>query len=401
MNISFRYFLLKHKASSDGRLPVYLRLTKGQRRKLISAGILLNENQWDQARQRVKKNHPMQRVLNVQLEELLIRSRSTMLELPKDQRGLNIIKQEIVGDGSSSFFGFGREMANELLKEGKFHPSKKTITALNHLRDHLKSDTATFEDITLEVLNSFRSYLIRQKKHPNTISKNFERLKQVFKKANALGKTKNDPFRYFEPIKRVRTQKTRLNPTQIKAISEQPTKPGSWEQLSKDAFLFSFYNAGIRFGDLATLKWKHIVDGRLKYEMGKTSHWKNIRLLPQALSILDRYRLDEPNPEAFIFPILDKGKRYDNESFLKQQISSKNALVNRGIKALAKKAGIQENVTFHVARHSFADFARTSGMNIYDISKALGHTDIKITQSYLKSFDETSLDAEMERLFNG
>jgi integrase len=62
-------------------------------------------------------------------------------------------------------------------------------------------------------------------------------------------------------------------------------------------------------------------------------------------------------------------------------------------------AGIEENISFHISRHTFADYARTAGMNIYDISKALGHSNIQITQVYLKSFDETSLDSSMDALF--
>ncbi len=75
-------------------------------------------------------------------------------------------------------------------------------------------------------------------------------------------------------------------------------------------------------------------------------------------------------------------------------------LANRALEKIAEQAGIEDKVTFHVSRHSFADYARTSNMSIYDISKALGHSDIKITQDYLKSFDETSLDKGMEQLFH-
>jgi site-specific recombinase XerD len=62
-------------------------------------------------------------------------------------------------------------------------------------------------------------------------------------------------------------------------------------------------------------------------------------------------------------------------------------------------AGIDTYMSFHIARHSFARFAATQGMNIYAVSNALGHTKLETTQIYLNSFDESLLDKEMEYLF--
>lgn len=53
----------------------------------------------------------------------------------------------------------------------------------------------------------------------------------------------------------------------------------------------------------------------------------------------------------------------------------------------------------HIARHSFANIARQKKVNVYDISKALGHSSLKITESYLSKFDTTSQDATMKQVF--
>lgn len=55
---------------------------------------------------------------------------------------------------------------------------------------------------------------------------------------------------------------------------------------------------------------------------------------------------------------------------------------------------------FHQARHSFANIARQKKANVYDISKALGHTSLKITETYLSKFDTTSQDATMKQVFD-
>lgn len=56
-------------------------------------------------------------------------------------------------------------------------------------------------------------------------------------------------------------------------------------------------------------------------------------------------------------------------------------------------------VLFHCGRHSFANIARQKKANVYDISKALGHSSLKITESYLSKFDTTSQDATMKQVF--
>jgi len=74
-------------------------------------------------------------------------------------------------------------------------------------------------------------------------------------------------------------------------------------------------------------------------------------------------------------------------------------IVNRHLKTIATKAGIQASVSFHVSRHSFANYALKKGMDLYAISKALGHSDLKVTEEYIKTFDEELLDQSMNQLF--
>jgi site-specific recombinase XerD len=63
-------------------------------------------------------------------------------------------------------------------------------------------------------------------------------------------------------------------------------------------------------------------------------------------------------------------------------------------------AGISKNVTTHTARHSFADIARQKKINISDLSMTLGHSSIKVTQSYLSSFDNQAVDDTLDKMFN-
>ena len=56
-------------------------------------------------------------------------------------------------------------------------------------------------------------------------------------------------------------------------------------------------------------------------------------------------------------------------------------------------------LAFHCGRHSFANIARQKKANVYDISKALGHSSLSITEAYLSKFDVESQDATIKQVF--
>ena len=75
-------------------------------------------------------------------------------------------------------------------------------------------------------------------------------------------------------------------------------------------------------------------------------------------------------------------------------------MINKYLKDIAKKAEITKNVTTHTARHSFADIARKKTDNIYNLSKTLGHSSIKVTEAYLATFDEQAVDDTLNNVFD-
>src|SRR6056297_179792 len=132
--------------------------------------------------------------------------------------------------------------------------------------------------------------------------------------------------------------------------------------------------------------------------MSKTGTNKNVKLMPKALEILELYDKTD-DPDEYLFPILDTSKKLDDIKVLHNDIASKNALINSYLKKIGKRVETETKISFHMARHSFADLARSKGWSIYDISKALGHKNIKVTERYLKKFDHEGLDSKMDSLF--
>ena len=398
--ISFKLYALARRKKKNGEIPIYLRLTKNQKYRLLSTGVSVEEKYWNKSAKEVRKSHPRSRKLNKHLKDFINQARDTVDDLNSDQQTLAKAKEVLTQDNHLNFFKYAEEFSNRLKNDGNLFESRQTGVLMRQLEESLKTKNIEFGDLTLKKIEEFRQFLsLVKENNPNTINKKMKRLKRIFKQASREELISSDPFKHYKALPANKVEKTRLSTAQINSISTLELKQGSLIWHVRNTFLFSYYNAGIRFSDLCTLKWKNIIDNRLVYSMGKTGNIKNIKLTPPAERILDLYELPEQNPDYFIFKYLDNNVDYSDKIYLKRQISSKNALANKVLKKIARRAGIEANVTFHVARHSFADYARQSEMSLYDISKALGHSDISITESYLASFDEQSLDKSMDKLF--
>ena len=135
-----------------------------------------------------------------------------------------------------------------------------------------------------------------------------------------------------------------------------------------------------------------VVTYRVRYRMGKTQKTNDVLLVPQALAILEPYLDraapasgdgdDEAEADPYLFDALD---RYDTTTpeGLHKALSSRNAYANKLLREIAERAEIDAKVSFHVARHSFADLARKGGWSVYDVSRALRHSSLSITDGYL------------------
>ncbi len=75
-------------------------------------------------------------------------------------------------------------------------------------------------------------------------------------------------------------------------------------------------------------------------------------------------------------------------------------MIDKQLKAISKRvtaAGtpMPEKLTFHIARHSWADLARKSGRDVYEISRGLAHSGLGITERYLAKGGGDVVDGEI------
>lgn len=266
----------------------------------------------------------------------------------------------------------------------------------------MKGKDLSFDEINVDFLQAYEAYLRARGIKKDTIHNHLKTLRAVYYRAikeRIVSQGKN-PFFVFRLELEKFKKKERLNTEEIKKLQELELERGTRLFDSRNLFLFSFYNAGIRIGDLLQLKWSDISkDGRLEYIMSKTGKVKSIKLLPQALQILRYYKGKGMNPEDFIFPFLKSHINRSNKAFFFSQLNAKATLINKCLKELAQLAGIEKRISNHIARHSFADIARQKNSNLYDLQNLLGHSDIGTTKKYFANFDLDSQDKTHEAVF--
>jgi site-specific recombinase XerD len=371
-----------------------LRIIKNRRVSYLSTKMFISPDHWDPQKEIIKRSHPEHAYLNSKLSSFIAAARRIGLN---ESIEIDKIKSEVESKVSTDFVEYAEGLIESIKKRGQYWNWKNLKTALNKLIEFAGTRNIYFHDINEVTIREFEDWLTDRGNKKNTRHKNLQSLQRIFSGAarERVIRSDDNPFTRIRLSKeRVERQKLSLEELKLLIDVEVPADSGQWH--AKNIWLFSFFCGGVRFTDLCLLRWKHVQGGRIAYKMSKTGIGKNIEMVPQALKILELYRSKDKKPDDYVFPILRK--EYPDPNKLRAAISSRNALVNKDLKKVAEKAGIKTPVSMHISRHTFAVVALASGMDIYSLSKALGHSDLKITQTYLKSFDE-KVDTDISKMF--
>ena len=399
---TFKLILREDKTRTDGTAPVYLRITHDRRTRQLKSDVAVEPKHWNKEKEAVRRSHPSAVAFNDALRRFKSGAERKLLDIKAAGAGkvsALAIKRELEGAGATSVLPYIDAYAESQHTQGNYWEWKKVKVLRRKLQGFHGNDDLAFGEIDQDFLERFDQYMrVELKNQKNTRAKNLQILHRVVKAAirDGLVKTGEDPFYYFK-IGSAKTTKERLTLDEIDALEDLALPPGSPLAVARDAFLFSFYCAGVRFGDLCRLEWQNVTRGTLRYQMAKTGTAKDIEIPTEGREILKRYRTPDSTPTDFVFPILEAGFDYSDPNFVRKRIASKNTLVNGNLKRLAKLIGTDKNVSFHVSRHSYADFARRAGIDLYTISKSLGHSSLKITERYMDEFDAGAVNAAMRK----
>lgn len=219
----------------------------------------------------------------------------------------------------------------------------------------------SFENITVKWLENFLNHLKKDLSN-NSVFTYFKKINAALNQAVKEKIITENPCKYINGPKKEETEIVFLTKDELQKV----INTDFFDNESKNAFLLSCYT-GLRISDIQVLKWNHIKNDRIQLIQTKTKNSVYIPLNKNAISLLSKQKQNK----EFVF-----------------KLSNYDSSVNRTVKKLITKAEIGKEIHFHCARHTFATLLVTSGVNIFTISKLMGHKDIKSTLVYAKVIDE-------------
>ncbi len=367
--------------------PIYMRITVDGKRSEVSIRRKIDPTQWNSLAGKLKGSKTEVKELNRYLND--IRSKVNRIQGKFFTQGkpytAMMIKNIFVNNGGNrkTLIAIFQEHNNQIEKlVGKSYSSgcyQRYVRTNRHLKGYLQKEyhmeDIFVQEVDLKFINGFEYYLkVKDIGNQNTITKYLTNLKKIIRIAYANDWISKDPFFHWK-AKWKAVERNFLSESDIQKMLEKELHVSRLD-LVKDIFIFCCFT-GLAYADVKKLSNSDIVIGMdgerwIKTKRTKTDTRSNIPILPIAEGILEKYktRADVLNTKKLL-PVLSNQK------------------MNAYLKEIADLCNINKNLTFHLARHTFATTVTLSnGVPIESVSKMLGHRSLSTTQHYAKILDK-------------
>lgn len=395
--MSILFYVRSSKSSKNGLVPIYQRITINGVRIELSTSKFVDKSKWNSSAGKIKGMSEEARIINSYLDVLKMKVYETEKWMVNNNEDINAqsFKNKLLGVEDSQrkltviFEDHNRKMKELVGREFSINTYKKYETSLSHTKEFIKYqyklDDISIKQVGIAFINDFDYYLRNIKNcNNNSTIKYIRNFGKIIKQSYVNGWIEKDPFlKYTGKVREV--EREFLSQEEVITIY---TKQFKTERLNlvKDIFVFSCFT-GLAYIDVKNLTESSInigIDGEkwIFTHRQKTETASRIPLLPISQEIIQKYK---NHPQCI------------NEDRLLPVLS--NQKMNAYLKEIADVCGINKNLTFHLARHTFAtSITLSNGVPIESVSKMLGHKNIKTTQHYAKILDnKVSNDMEVLR----
>lgn len=401
--LSVLFFVKRTKTNANGLLPIFIRVTVNGERIEFSTKRFTTSDKWSVEGNRMKGTSAEARATNFFLDTLKSKVYDYQQQLIREDEEVNTenMRNKILGVEKRSHMIVGIfQQHNDEIRAliGKYYAAATLVryeTSLKHTVNFIKwkykvSDL-DIRKIDHEFITSYEFYLKSVCNCcQNTTSKYIKNFGKIIRICLANGWLQKNPFINYKS-KMVEVERAFLSMEEIETMLNKVFVSDRLNQV-KDIFLFSCFT-GLAYADVKKLSRKNIaigVDGErwIYINRTKTDTRSNIPILPIVAYLLEKY---EGHPQVVnqdkLLPILSNQK------------------MNSYLKEIADVCEINKELTFHIARHTFATTVTLSnGVPIESVSKMLGHKNLKTTQYYAKILDlKVSNDMQIlrEKFGNG
>lgn len=386
------FYLRSNYVNKEGKTSVMLRIyLNNERLSLGSTGISVKSSQWDKEKERIKGRTTEALNTNLQLDNIASELQSIFRRIEmSDVVSLERIKSEFLGkkEEIDTLMQLFEKHNGDVAKQVGVSVGKATLQKYNVCKRHFseflekqyKRSDLKLTELTYVVIREFDLYLRTEVgQNPNTATKTMKTFKTITLLGQKMGVLLHDPFMnhrfHIEPVNR-----GFLTDEEILCIAHKQINIPRLE-LIRDIFIFSCFT-GLAYIDVSNLTPDHIVTlGDKQWIMTqrqKTSVETNVLLLDIPKAIIAKYG----------------GKTYRNGKLFPMLTNQKT---NSYLKEIADICSIKKNLTFHLARHTFATMSLSKGVPMESVSKMLGHTNIRTTQIYARITNK-KIEHDMEEL---
>lgn len=380
----------------DAPYQLMLRLTYKRTTSYIRIGIKLTPEQWDGVK--IIK-HPRAGMLN---NQLLTRKAEVDCRLYDLERGGKLIgkkasdiKAIIEAEEKGEEVKVGMSIAEHIELYISFK-SGRTKELYEGTRKKIEKYgmPEKYEEITVDWLRGWETSLGGS---VNGRAIHLRNLRALFNDAIDREITTHYPFRKFK-IKKEETRKRSLTLEQLTVMRDYDIIPRGRVSNAKqyrDIFLLMIMMRGINIGDLALLTEENIVDGRIDYRRQKTKEFYSIKIEPEMMEIINKYRGDK-----YLLNICDRyGDYRDFMRRMNKGLRNIGELVEKKGKMTVKP--LFPDITTYWARHTYATIAMYDcGLSMDMIADLLGHKhELEITSIYIKK-NERAMDAAARKVID-
>lgn len=375
-------YLKKSEPDKSGKAPVMGRITLNRTMAQFSCKLSCTPGLWNPRESRLNGKSREAVETNEKIEKLLVAIHSALNSLMERKRDFDATAVRDLFQGNA-----GMQMTllklfdrhNEELKArvgidrapttmGTYVYTRRTLAEF--IKVTFKVSDLAFGQLNEQFIRDYQDFCLEKKRLAmETVRHYLAILKKICRIAYKKWYSEKYHFSYFKLPKKKESTPKALNRENFEKLRdlEIPEKRRS-HVITKDLFLFACYT-GTAYADVVSITGENLFtdDGGslwLKYRRKKTDYLGRVKLLPEAIALIEKYRDDT---RETLFPPQDYHTLRGN------------------MKALRLMAGLSQNLVYHMGRHSFASLVTLEeGVPIETISKMLGHSNIRTTQIYAR-----------------
>ncbi len=244
---------------------------------------------------------------------------------------------------------------------------------------------------TPSVLKEYQDWLRQKGLSWNTVSTYMRVLRAMYNRFFPSGIVGHNPKLFNDVYTKVESQTKRsLTEEQMQTLMSSDFNQLPEKQQSALAyFLLMFLFRGMSFIDLANLRKTDIKGNTIVYCRHKTGKQIVVGIPREAFDLLKHFA--DKNPASpYLFPILN-GRLKDEWQLYRCYLEALRN-INKKLEKVSKLLLPGVKISSYTARHTWATLAFYQGMSLGIISKALGHSSIRVTETYLKPFENEKVD---------